>query len=93
MYHVRLTVYADKNAIAAKFAERVAETCSPNCDLRTARLKSDYAAMGTKYVGPPYSDDHAFAVALVDKIIRESVWLGRMFSQCNGFQVVAASDN
>ena len=47
------------------------KSCSPNCDLRNAQLKADYEAMRTKYVGLPYSDDHAFDVELVDKIITE----------------------
>ena len=64
---------ADKNAIAAKLAEHFAESCSPNCDLRNAKLKTDHEAMKTKYVGLPYSDDHAFDVELVDKIIHSKV--------------------
>ena len=60
---------ANKNAIAAKFAEHFAESCFPNCDLRNAQLKADYEAMRTKYVGLLYSDDHVFDVELVDKII------------------------
>ena len=62
---------ADKNDIVAKFAEHFAESCSPNCDLRNAQLKADYEAMRTKYVGLAYSDDHAFDVELMDKIITE----------------------
>ena len=42
---------ADKNAIAAKFAEHFAESCSPNCDLPNAQFKDDYEAMRPKYVG------------------------------------------
>ena len=61
----------NKNDIAAKFAEHFAESCSPNCDLRNAQLKAEYEAMRPKYVGLPYSDDHAFDVELVDKIITE----------------------
>ena len=45
-----------------KFAEHFAESCSPNCDLRNAQLKAEYEAMRPKYVGLPYSDDHAFDV-------------------------------
>ena len=52
-------------------AEHFAESCSPNCDLRKARLKTDYEAMKTKYVGLPYPDDHASDVDLMDKIITE----------------------
>ena len=62
---------ADKNYIAAKFAEHFTESCSPNCDLRNAQLKAEYEAMRSKYVGLSYSDDHAFDVELVDKIIIE----------------------
>ena len=62
---------ADKNDIAAKFAEHFVESCSPNCDLRNAQLKAEYEAMRPKYVGLPYSDDHAFDVELVNKIITE----------------------
>ena len=53
---------ADKNDIAAKFSEHFAESCSPNCDLRNAQLKAEYEAMRPKYVGLPYSDDHALDV-------------------------------
>ena len=35
---------ADKNDIAAKFAEHFAESCSSNCDLRNAQLKAEYEA-------------------------------------------------
>ena len=62
---------ADKNDIAAKFAEHFDESCSPNCDLRNAQLKAEYEAMRPKYVGLSYSDDHGFDVELVDKIITE----------------------
>ena len=61
---------ADKK-IAAKFAEHFATLCSSNCNLRNAQLKADYEAMRPKYVGLPYSDDHAFDVELADKIITE----------------------
>ena len=62
---------ADKNDIAAKFAEHFAKSCSPNCDMHNAQLKADYEAMKRKYVGLPYSYDHTFDVELVDKIITE----------------------
>ena len=48
-----------------------AEKCSPNYDLCNAQLKSDYETLRTKYVGLPYSDDHACVVELVDMIITE----------------------
>ena len=63
--------FADRNIIATKLAEHFAKSYSPACDLRNAQLKADYKAVRTKYVGLPYSDDYAFDVELVDKIITE----------------------